>query len=75
MAVTSIDAKGVHIRKLMPSFKEDSNTWETMADMLVRGGPYVCWYCKAVARGQHGRGARAKHAMQEVRALPRGAIL
>ena len=51
MAVTSIDAKGVHIRKLMPSFKEDSNTWETMADMLVRGGPYVCWYCKAVARG------------------------
>ena len=43
MAVTSIDAKGVHIRKLMPLFKEDTNTWETMADMLVRGGPYV-WY-------------------------------
>ena len=59
MAVTSIDAKGVHIRKLMPSFKEDSNTWETMADMLVRGGPYVCWYCKAVARGASMEAVRA----------------
>ena len=59
MAVTTIDQNGVHVRKLMPLFKEDTDTWETRADMLARGGAYVCWYCKAVARGA---------SMEEVRA-------
>ena len=59
MAVTTIDQNGVHVRKLMPLFKEDTDTWETRADMLERGGPYVCWYCKKVATGA---------SMEEVRA-------
>ena len=58
MAATTIE-NGVYIRKLTPLFKEDTMTWETRADTLARGGPYVCWYCKAVARGASMEAVRA----------------